>query len=55
MSTPGKKAKRLRERFLPSQVVARGVTLHLRVGPGKLPRNFAEAFHYLDPVDAPNL
>jgi hypothetical protein len=37
------------------QAAARGVTLHLRVGPGKPPRNFAEAFHWLDPVDAPNL
>ena len=55
MSIPCKKAKCLRERFLPSQVVARGVTLHLRVGPGKPPRNFAEAFHWLDPVGAPNL
>ena len=27
----------------------------MRVGPGKPPRNFAEGFHYLDPVDAPNL
>ena len=40
---------------LAAQAAARGVTLHLRVGPGKPPRNFAEAFHYLDPVDAPNL
>jgi len=40
---------------LAAQAAARGVTLHLRVGPGKPPRNFAEAFHYLDPVGAPNL
>jgi len=40
---------------LAAQAAARGVTLHLRVGPGKPPRNFAEAFHWLDPVDAPNL
>ena len=40
---------------LAAQAAARGVTLHLRVGPGKPPRNFAEAFHYLDPVNAPNL
>jgi len=37
------------------QASARGVTLHLRVGPAKQPRDFPEAFHYLDPVDAPNL
>jgi len=40
---------------LAAQAAARGVTLHLRVGPGKPPRNFAEGFHWLDPVDAPNL
>ena len=40
---------------LAGQAAARGVTLHLRIGPGKPPRNFAEAFHWLDPVDAPNL
>ena len=40
---------------LAAQAAARGVTLHLRLGPGKPPRNFAEAFHYLAPVDAPNL
>jgi len=37
------------------QAAARGVTLHLRLSPGKPPRNFPEAFHYLDPVGAPNL
>jgi len=40
---------------LAARAAARGVTLHLRMGPGKPPRNFAEAFHWLDPVDAPNL
>lgn len=40
---------------LAAQAAARGVTLHLRVGPGKPPRNFAEGFHYLEPVDVPNL
>jgi len=40
---------------LAAQAAARGVTLHLRLGPGKPPRNFAEGFHYLDPVGAPNL
>ena len=40
---------------LAGEAAARGVTLHLRVGPGKPPRDFPEAYHYLDPVDAPNL
>ncbi len=40
---------------LAGQAAAHGVTLHLRVGPGKPPRDFPEAFHYLDPVEAPNL
>jgi hypothetical protein len=42
-------------KHLAAQAAARGVTLYLRVGLGKPPRNFAEAFHYLEPVDAPNL
>ena len=40
---------------LAAQAAVDGVTLHLRVGPGKPPRDFAEAFHYVEPVDAPNL
>jgi len=42
-------------KHLAAQAAAYGVTLHLRVGPGKPPRDFAEAFHWLDFVDAPNL
>jgi len=38
-----------------AQAAARTVTLHLRVGSGKPPRNLGEAFRWLDSVDAPNL
>jgi hypothetical protein len=40
---------------LAGRAAAHGVTMHLRVGSGTPPRDFTEAFHDLDPVDAPNL
>ncbi|HNQ87962.1 MAG TPA: hypothetical protein PKM73_04955 [Verrucomicrobiota bacterium] len=40
---------------LAAQAAARGVTLHLRVGAGKPPRNLAEGFRWLEAVEAPNL
>lgn len=40
---------------LAAEARTRGVTLHLRLGPGKPPRNFAEAHHWLDLANEPNL
>jgi len=40
---------------LAAEARTRGITLHLRLGPGKPPRNLAEAYHWLDPADEPNL
>jgi len=40
---------------LAAQAAQRGVTLHLRVGPGKPPGNMAEGLEWLSRVNAPNL
>ena len=40
---------------LAAEAAKRGVTLHLRVGSGKPPRNLAEGLEWLSRVSAPNL
>ncbi len=42
-------------KVLASQAAERGITLHLRTGSGKPPRNLAEGFEWLNRVSAPNL